>query len=470
MAIQFQLVAQDVLGALSIEYNKKSAPIIIDYGSGFHTIFYSESSLQYHRLNYNFTVEQKGEVEFKNIGYKPSFIEISGNRKLINVYYRRLDSAGIWLFSVNTINNTATQKRLTSSLKKNHEIYGSYSIGDTTLIYHSTDSENLNLQVINGNNHLYETEIKLDKKALATWGSFLLKYPQLTKTVIHPLSCEFENKQHLGQIKHYFNFRKIKVTIDYGFSTTVLEFDRKIKKWTQNTFNFNIEKLGAPSGGIYGSILKGRYLYQSALFSNGALIEKSDLRFSKTLYNQYIPYEFSKGTGSPVYYLNRRVNGTFKNNNAINIELHPNHQDRLLGININSKGPLENIVLAEVEPIKVFDSWLTNSTKASPNINRRRKQGVLTFSAVQSSSATHFAFLQHIQCMSTAFCFSITSGGNKSPYLGDDYWPMANATTLYHKFYTSPSPALLPTFAKINGDNIFCFYTKKDRKFIFAKY
>ncbi len=467
--ISYFSFCQNVEGALSIDFNKKSAPIIIDYDNGFHSIFYTESELNYYRLNYQFQIEQTGTIDLTKIGYKPTFIEITANRKEIYLYYRRLDSAGIWLITINTFNNSTEKKTVVKSLEKSDIIYGNFSIADTSIFLYGKEKGAITLAVLNGQNQIKSTQLQLDEKLKNVWLS-ALKLPQFSKTLIHENYGEFENKMHLGTVKYYYNFKKIKIAIDHGYSTSIFEYDYKINQIEQHDFHLDLDLLGTPSAGIYGSFIKGRNIYQAGLFSNGALIQKTDIRFLDTKYSQYVPYGMSKSTGSPVFYLNRIEQGRFVNDNSNPVELHEGRHERYLALNVQKRGAIENFIISEVEPSKLFQSWQTSSNLISPSISRRKNQSLISQYSLLSSSPYHYALNQHLHCMSSSFCFSITTSGDKSPFLGDAEWPLANANSLYFKYFKTGRAPYMPTFAKIDGNNYFCFYSTKEKRFIFIKY
>lgn len=462
------VAAQDVVGTLSVKANKKAANHIVDYGSGFHTIFFDDVYLEYNRMDYNFRLEKNGTINLKNLGYKPKIIEIAANRKDIFVYYSRVDSGNIWLLTVNTISGISATSNTGISLGKTDKIIGNYSIADTSIFYIKPNNDGpKGVLVIEGK----QTEsfmFNLEATYFNFWESFVSKYPQLSKTVIHSAHLANENLLHLGAIKHYFNHRKISVTIDYGFTSIVAQYDRRLKKEFTFKSEFDLKSIGVPNGGIFGSILKGKSLYQGALFASGAIVQKTDLKFEKVTYNQFYSYGYSPGTGSPICNLNRGERGTFSTETTEELNVHTTRPIRFLGININTKGPFEHYSLSEYEPIKSEKEWLNGENAISPTLTRRKNGPSFTFYALKSNSPAHYAFLQHMQGMSSTFFCTASNFGDKSPYLGKSKMPIANASKNYYQYALKGQILLYPTVAKINNQLYYCFYSNRDKKFIFA--
>jgi hypothetical protein len=464
-----QLLAQNIVGTLSLKANKKAASHIVDYGSGFHTIFFDEVNFEYYRMGYDFSLEKKGAVSLENLGYKARIIEIAANRKEIFIYYSRLDSANIWLLKVNTISGISSKSNTGISYGKSDQIIGNYSIADTSVFYIKPKNEQPKGTFVVKGEPLETFDFNLESEHYNHWQQFVAQYPQLSKTVVHSQHLASENLMQLGSIKHYINHRKISITIDYGFTSLVAQFDRKLKTSSTYKADFNLETVGVPTGGIFGSFLKGKCLYQGALFTSGAVVQKTDLQFEKVSYNQYFPYGYSAGTGSPVCNLNRGVRGTFTTETAESIKVHPTRPVRFLGICITTKGPFEHFSLSEYEPMKTEKEWLNAENAISPTLTRRKNGPSFMFYALQSSSPGQYAFLQHMQGMSSTFFCTLSNTGDKSPYLGKSKMPIANASSYFYESSFKGQLLLYPTVAKINNRALYCFYSKREKKFIFAE-
>jgi hypothetical protein len=231
---------------------------------------------------------------------------------------------------------------------------------------------------------------------------------------------------------------------------------------------FNLETVGIPTGGIYGSILKGSNLYQGALFASGAVVQKTDLKFEKIAYNQFFPYGYSKGTGSPICNLNRGERGSFATETSETLNVHPTRPVRFLGISISTKGPFEHFSLSEYEPIKTEKEWINAENAISPTLARRKKGPSFTYYGLQSHSPGQYYFLQHMQGMSCTFFCTLSNSGDKSPYLGKSKMPIANASSYYFEKILKGQILLYPTVAEINNQAYYCYYSKRNKKFTFT--
>ncbi|MFY0673697.1 MAG: hypothetical protein JXQ87_09840 [Bacteroidia bacterium] len=461
-------IAQNIVGTLAIKGNKKAANHIIDYGNGFHTIFFDDISLHYYRIDYNFSLEKSGSINLKDIGYKPRIIEIAGNRKDLLIYYSRADSANIWLLRVNTISGNLNRIETGIELTRSDKLLGNYSIGDTSIFYIKSKDQLPKGTIAIQGEKVESFNFNFDTQYSGYWEKSVEQFPQLSKTLVHKSYAASENLMHLGSVKHYFNHKKISISIDYGFSTLVAQYDRKLKSSSFYKADFNLETVGIPTGGIYGSILKGNYLYQGALFASGAVVQKADLKFEKTVYNQFFPYGYSNGTGSPVSNLNRGQKGSFSIETTEALNIHTTRPLRFLGINVITKGPFEHYSLSEYEPMKNEKDWINAENAISPTLSRRKNNAAFSFYALQSSATSHYAFLQHMQGMSSTFFCTTSNKGDKSPYLGKSKMAFASASEAYYKYALKGQIILYPTVAKINNQVYYCFYSNRDKKFIFA--
>lgn len=461
-----QASAQDVSGTLNVKVDKESVSVVLDYGSGFHTIFYNDSKLQYNRINYGYNIESQGSIPLE-LGYKAKILEVNANRKFINVFYDKIDSVGLRLLQINTINGKSKKKVIAKSWSQKGTILSHFSINDTAHFLLNTVKSNVQYISIAYGDIIDNIEFQIDESLITAWTKKLKEAPQLSKSLVHNGQLSFYNKLHLGPIKSYFNHRYTSFTLDLGFNTELVRINRKLKSLTHNKVLILLHINGGLSGAIAGSYLRGRYLFQTALLQQGCIIQKNDLKFDKVVYNQFVNYNFSANSGSPVYFLNRGEKGSFENDNVKGFKLHEDRLNKLIAINITKKGPFDHFMVSEVEPIDIHDNWLEKSSNISPSVARRTKKAITTHFAIDGQTPMHFSLLQHVQCMSSTFCFSLNGQGELSPYLGSDDFKLAKAVEYYDQSIRKGIPPYHATLTVINDKPHYCFYKRRQKLFYF---
>ena len=155
--------AQDYAGALNANISKHAVSIVSDFGTGFHTIFYTESSLEYTRFTYDFTIETQGSIDLK-LGYKHKILEINASRKNINVFYHRLDSAGLWLLKINTVSGKSKKHLVADFWTAQDALLSNFSVGDSAHFILDTKAKGTVYLGLKEENIIINKPIKIDSE------------------------------------------------------------------------------------------------------------------------------------------------------------------------------------------------------------------------------------------------------------------------------------------------------------------
>lgn len=451
---------------LSMKLSKNAVPVIIDYGTGFHTIFIDHKSLSYTRMNYDFSPESKGSIELTKMGYKAKIIEVAANRKNIILYSTRADSNGLRVRTVNTISHSMKKTTVVEDWKSSTLLLGHFSLQDTSHFIISNEPNQLSYIKICEGKVVSRNEFVLQDQIFEDWVYVITKWPQLSKHLIHEKQLERDDRIPFGKVKLYHSQRELVVTIDHSYKTHVLKLNPKLNALDESTYVIDIPMSGSISGSISNSYIHKDHIFQVIMTRGGCIIQKSDLVFKKQLYNKFISYHYTKKTSSPVFKLNM-PRGEFAKNNGEPLEYNGESTDRHLGLKVYKKGPFDHFYISEIQPTHLLKDWLKRTTALAPTNFSESVNNFKIYLGIQFQQPAHFTFLQHVQCKSATMGVSLDMTGGATPFLGKENFPLAEASNTYHQIINKGIRPAQSTMACIDRDAYYCFYWRSKRLYQF---
>ena len=453
-------VAQNSGNTLSMKLSTNAVPIIIDYGSGFHTLFIDHKSLSYFRMGYDFTPETKGEVPLIRMGYKAKIIEVTANRKNITLYSTRDDSSGLRVRLTNTINHRLVRKVVLDDWKSGTKLLGHFSIQDTSHFLFSNQNGTFSYVRLNQGNIVSRNDYNVSLNVFNDWVKAYSTWPQLNKHLVDEYQLSKKNHLPAAKVKFYPNARGLIISIDNGFKTHVIALNRALNSIKEHTYNIDIPMSGSLSGGLSNSYISNGHLFQAIMTKGGCIVQKSDLKFQKQLYNKFISYGYSVQTNSPVFLLNRKNRGEFTKTTDAILDYHSDRNGRQMALQVYKKGPFDHFYISEIEPLRYMPEWLESTNSLTPSNFTEKNDNYKMYMGIQFQQPSHFAFLLHAQSKSSSMGLTLDQNGTPTPFLGDDRCPMAKAAVYFHEIINKGIRPLQSTVASINGNTYYCFFWK----------
>lgn len=453
--------------ALSIKLNTNAVPVIIDYNSGFHAIFIDHKSLSYSRMGYDFSLESEGNVELIRMGYRAKIVEIAANRKNITLYSSRSDSSGLSVRLVNTINHRVIRKTAIKDWNDNTKLLGHFSVQDTTHFLISNEDRKLSYVRLSQGELISRNEFDLSEKTFNEWLETYQRWPQLAKHLVEQDHLLKDNHLPAAKVKFYPGHLRLTVSVDYGYKTHVIELNRKLNSLKEHTYDIEIPMSGSLSGSLSNSYISNGHIFQAVMTRGGCIVQKSDLKFQKLLYNKFISYQYSVQTSSPVFTLNRKRRGASTKTTDALLDYHGERTGRQMSLQVYKKGPFDHFYISEIEPLEYLPKWLERSNSLTPTNFTEKVDNYKMYLGLQFQQPSHFGFLLHAQSRSAGIGLTLDNTGATTPFLGDDDCPMAKASVYFHEIMNKGIRPLQSTMASINGRPYYCFYWKSKRLYQF---
>ena len=467
LSISFSSYSQSADAALNVTLSKNTAPYILDYQTGFHTVFINNKELLYHRMNYDFQLESKGSVDLHNMGSKLKLEELSAERKNIYLFYSRADSIGLRCFTTNTINNKSSQSVVDENYTRKCQLINHFSVQDSSYFIYLNEEKKLTLSITTGPKLLGTMQIDIDQEHIDYWVKTIRSIPQLSKSAIIKSQSIQAQKIPFNPVKIYYKGDFLYATLEKGYSTVYIQQDIKKKTTTSKVIPFNAN--AASSGSIFNSYLINDHLYQMLWSPAGCTLQKTDMQSDSIRYSMWVKPQMEACKKSMRLLVNRGEEGSIEKNSDRPVVLHKEQFQKYLAIFVSQKGGMDHFMISEIAPLKNREEWLKAENNISTDNIDRGKKDILTTIGIRSQTPLHYSFLQNLQCMYSSFSFSIDYENKIQPYLGDEQITLARSVALHHKFLENSVIPRFETVGNIDGSLYYCVYRKSKHLYYFIK-